>query len=181
MAVGTYLEGFDALVEAADDVALHLALGGFAQIGHSTRRPRHLAWARFLPPEALRRRIAAARVVVCHGGVGILGEAMRAGRPIVALPRRGVTSRRHPAGDQRIFLERLARLHPVRVAAGPEELEQAIAMLLAGPPAVAYRLGSNIPRLIGDFLRSDDCAPRPDKGSCPVGRRGAPGAGSGKE
>ncbi|MDX6750283.1 hypothetical protein SH611_10745 [Geminicoccaceae bacterium 1502E] len=189
VAVGTYIRGFDELVEAADRAACHLALGGFAQIGHSAYLPHTLRWQRFLPPGELQARIAAARVVVCHGGVGILGEAMRAGRPIVALPRRGATGRRNPAGDQSVFLERLAGLFPLRIAGNPEELEQAIAMLLAGPRSIDYRLGSDIPRLIGGFLRGGCCMREHDDGSCPVegpvesvNERERPrGAGSGRE
>ena len=89
VAVGTYIHGFDELVEAADGAVGELGLPGFAQIGHSRVIPRHLAWERFLLPAALAGRIDGAGLVICHGGMGLLGEAMRAGKPIIAMPRSG--------------------------------------------------------------------------------------------
>lgn len=155
VAVGTFLHGFDALVAAADEAAARLAIAGFAQIGGSRVVPRHLDWARTLPPAELRARIAGARVVVCHGGVGILGEAMRAGRPIVAVPRRGPTTAGHPAGDQLPFLERLARRFPIRLCPDPWALVVELEAALAGPTKVVYPLGSDVPDLVARFLASD--------------------------
>lgn len=152
VAVGTFLHGFDSLVAAADEAAAAFGIGGFAQIGGSRVVPRRLEWARFLPPSELRDRIAAARVVVCHGGVGILGEAMRAGRPIVAVARRGPTSFHHPAGDQLPFLRRLAERYPVILSERPEEIGAAIARALAGPATIAYPLGSDVPEIVARFL-----------------------------
>ena len=156
VSVGTFLRGFDALVEAADAACRRLDLEGFAQIGHSAVHPRHLAWARFLPEAELCRRLRAADVVVCHGGMGILGQAMRAGRPIVAVPRKGPTTARNPANDQSAFLERLAERYPIRVCRDVTALPQHLARLLEErPSAVEYQLGSDIPRLIGAFLAAN--------------------------
>lgn len=152
VAVGTFLHGFDALVAAADDAAAVLDLGGLAQIGGSRVLPRRLEWVRFLPPQELRVRIARARVVVCHGGVGILGDAMRARRPIVAVPRRGPTSFDHPAGDQLPLLRRLAERYPIGLCERPEELCTAIARALAGPGEIDYPLGSDVPEIVARFL-----------------------------
>lgn len=154
VAVGTFIRGFDALVDAADGAALRLGLAGFAQIGHSIVEPRHLAWKRFLPPAGLRARIAAADLVVCHGGMGLVGEAMRAGKPIIIVPRRGSPTRASPAGDQTALARRLAALQPVRVCEEPDRLEAALQAALApdaGRPD--YALGSDVPELIAGFLR----------------------------
>lgn len=165
VAVGTCLGGFDELVEAADDAARHLALTGFAQIGHSRHVPRTLRWQRFLPAAEMQARIGEARVVLCHAGVGLLGEAMRAGRPIVAMARRHSAGLQGPGADQSAFLAHLARLQPLRVADDPEQLEQAVAELLAGPPRIDYRLDSDIPQLIADYLRAGCCMGGRDEGS----------------
>lgn len=165
VAVGTFLRGFDALVAAADEAAARLAIAGFAQIGGSRVVPRHLDWARTLPPAELRARIAGARVIVCHGGVGILGEAMRAGRPIVAVPRRGPTTADHPAGDQLGFLERLAGRFPIRLCRDPSGLAAELAAALAGPTRVAYPLGSDVPDLVARFLASDAARSQPGRPS----------------
>lgn len=126
VSVGTFVRGFDELVEAADAAAASLSLR-----------------------DLLRR----AGVVVCHGGMGILGEAMRAGRPIVAVPRRGATTAGNPANDQSGFLERLAERYPIRVCREPGELERHLAEVLDEvPAAVDYGLGSNVPGTIRGFL-----------------------------
>jgi UDP-N-acetylglucosamine transferase subunit ALG13 len=153
VAVGTFREGFDGLVEAADRAAVELDLVGLAQIGHGRYLPAVLAWRRFLPAAELRRRLAEARLVVCHGGMGILGDAMRAGRPIVAVPRRGATSAGHPANDQAALVERLARHHPIRICPSPAELTPVLRAALADAPCpVAYALDSDVPERIAAFL-----------------------------
>ena len=153
VAVGTFIHGFDQLVSAADQAAGELGLGGFAQIGHSRVTPRHLAWDRFLPPLALAARIAAAKLVICHGGIGLLGEAMRAGKPIIAVPRHGRPTRGSPAGDQTALLRRLAERHPIRVCAHTDELAPTLrAMVDRGLEHCAYDLGTDIPKLVTDFL-----------------------------
>ena len=80
VAVGTYIHGFDALVEAADGAVGELGLPGFAQIGHSRVIPRHLAWERFLPPSALAGRIVVSAPILMghHFLVGVIAEFMSA-------------------------------------------------------------------------------------------------------
>jgi UDP-N-acetylglucosamine transferase subunit ALG13 len=153
VAVGTYIHGFDELVGAADHAAASLGVGGFAQIGHSRVVPRHLAWERFLTADLLAQRLTAARVIVCHGGVGLLGEAMRAGKPIIAVPRRGRPTRDRPAGDQTELVRRLAERHPIAVC---EHLRDLPALLRAelerGPATRSYDLDSDVPQLVARFL-----------------------------
>jgi UDP:flavonoid glycosyltransferase YjiC (YdhE family) len=150
--VGTFVHGFDELVEAADLAAARLEVGGFAQIGHSATLPRHLEHARFLPPDELARRLAASRVAVCHAGMGLIGDALRAGCRLVLLPRRGATTRAHPANDQTGFAERLARHLPLRLCREPWELEAAIAAAVADPGPAPAPPGSTVPLLLRRFL-----------------------------
>jgi UDP:flavonoid glycosyltransferase YjiC (YdhE family) len=165
VAVGTFRHGFDALVAAADEAAGALGVPGFAQIGHSAVVPRHLAWARFLAPAELARRIEAAEAVVCHGGIGLIGEAMRAGKPILVLPRRGRPTRASPAGDQSELARRLAERHPIRVGERPEELRAGLAALLASPGPRRYALGSDVPAILTRFLAGDEGQSCPTRSS----------------
>ena len=71
-------------------------------------------------------RIAQARLVICHGGIGLLGEAMRAGKPLIVMPRRGRPTRASPAGDQTALVRRLAERHPLAICDEPSQLKQLI-------------------------------------------------------
>lgn len=153
LSVGTFLKGFDALVDAADHACHRLGVPGFAQIGHSAVIPQHLQWQRFLAAEDMQRLMAGAELVVCHGGMGVIGDAMRAGRPILAVPRQGATSRDNPANDQRGFVERMARQYGIGVCEDLRLLGPTIARMLQGPRQVDYRLGSDVPMILGEWLR----------------------------
>ncbi|MGF1475901.1 MAG: glycosyltransferase [Geminicoccaceae bacterium] len=155
--VGTFHAGFDDLVASLDVAASRLRLRGLAQIGHSRVIPRHLNHVRFLDQEAMQAAIASADIIVCHGGMGIVGEALRAGKRIVAVPRTGPTSAGNPANDQRAFLERVATRFAIQVAETPAEIERGLSHLLDQPPSVMSApvlAVSNVPRLIGSFLAS---------------------------
>jgi UDP-N-acetylglucosamine transferase subunit ALG13 len=153
VAVGTSGNGFDALVEAADRGAAALGATGLAQIGHGRFEPQKLRWARFLPDAVFAARLAEAHVVVCHGGMGVLGEAMRCRRPIVAVPRRGATSARNPTNDQLGLLRRLAERQPIWLCEDPADLGPVLRQVLArrGAP-VDYELATDIPQRIASFL-----------------------------
>lgn len=153
VAVGTYIHGFDELVAAADAVAGELDLEGFAQIGHSRVVPSRLGWERFVTPATMARRIAAAGLVICHGGIGLLGEAMRAAKPIIVMPRQGRPTARSPAGDQTALVHRLAERHPILVCEAPGELAALVrASIARGPGPQRYDLGSDVPELVASFL-----------------------------
>jgi UDP-N-acetylglucosamine transferase subunit ALG13 len=151
-AVGTFVAGFDELVAAVDRACSELDLEGFAQIGHGRLLPAKIGWQRFLPQEELVARFMASRVVVCHAGMGIVGEAMRARVPIVLFPRTGATCPDHPANDQAAFARRIAGRHGLAVCAEGADLARILAQLLALPARPAYRLGSDIPEILGDWL-----------------------------
>ncbi len=153
VAVGTFIHGFDELVAAADHAAAELGLVGFAQVGQSRVVPRCLAWERFLPPAAMADRIADASLVICHGGIGLLGEAMRAAKPIIVMPRRGRPTRKSPAGDQSALVRRLAATHPIAICERPEQLVELVASRLsAGLVPQPYNLASDVPALVAKFL-----------------------------
>jgi hypothetical protein len=83
----------------------------------------------------------------------ILGEAMRAGRSILAVPRTGPTTPDNPANDQREFLQRLSTVHPIEVCPDPAQLLEHLRRLAAATPdRVDYRLDCDIPRIVAGFL-----------------------------
>ncbi len=166
--VGTFAHGFDELVAGADRAASALGIEGFAQIGHSRVVPRHLAHARFLAPDALAERLRQSEVVVCHAGMGLIGDALRARCRIVLVPRQGTISRHHPANDQRRFAERLAALLPLRVCADPAGLAGVIRAALDDPGPPPEAPPSTVPKILRDFLRTGASGPVPPPQSRPA-------------
>jgi UDP-N-acetylglucosamine transferase subunit ALG13 len=61
----------------------------FAQIGPSSYRPKNMEFAQFVGPSEFRERVAAAKVVVAHAGMGSIITALEFGKPIIVMPRRG--------------------------------------------------------------------------------------------
>ena len=152
--VGTFMLGFDALVSGADQAAASLGIRGFAQIGHSTIVPRHLDHARFLPPADLRQHLQASRVAVCHAGMGLIGDALRARCRLILVPRQGATSSRHPANDQSTFAQRLAERLPIRLCLDPADLIPVIEAALADATPSPDLPESTVPALLAGFLAS---------------------------
>ena len=60
---------------------------GFAQIGDGVYQPRHLEWDRYLPEDTFRAKMAAARLIVSHAGIGNLltSDPVRYARNIAVL------------------------------------------------------------------------------------------------
>ena len=86
--VGTELP-FDRLVQPIDEWAGKQKRSDiFAQIGPSGWKPKHIQWTNFLDAAECRRRIAEARVVIAHAGMGTILLARELGRPILVMPRR---------------------------------------------------------------------------------------------
>jgi len=98
-------------------------------------------------------RIGAASLVLCHGGIGLLGEAMRAGKSIIAMPRRGRATATHPAGDQAAVVRRLDDRHGIGVCERPDELAGLVRDRMArGIGPQRYDLSSDVPELVASFL-----------------------------
>lgn len=81
VAIGT--TDFDALLRAMDDLCPTLAEPVVMQIGRSAFVPRHAEHFRFAP--SLAPYYEQAALVVSHGGLGIVTEVIRRGRPLVAV------------------------------------------------------------------------------------------------
>jgi len=81
---------FDRLVKAVDDWAVsHPTVEIFAQIGNTTFRPSSLDFVAFIEPDEFQARMAWARVIVAHAGVGSILAALQLGKPILVMPRLG--------------------------------------------------------------------------------------------
>ena len=152
VAVGTYFRGFDALIAAADAALAKLELPGFAQIGHSTVVPRHLEHARFLPQPALLERLARSELLICHAGMGLIGDGLRAGCRIIVVPRMGAVSAAEPINDQRPLAQRLARELSISLCERPEHLGRIVPLILGEQRRPEAPPTSGAPRIIAEFL-----------------------------
>ena len=103
--VGTTHKPFDSLLKALDNFNKSLQIEISAQIGHSTYLPVHFKWFRFCSPYEMESYIREAEFIISHGGLAIIGECLRAGKPLVVFPR-------HPSeavNPQNELVEFLAR------------------------------------------------------------------------
>jgi UDP-N-acetylglucosamine transferase subunit ALG13 len=106
--LGTNEQPFDRLVRAI--ARLEPAEPMLVQYGSSQEPHGHGEWVDFLPFEELAEHMRAARVVICHAGVGSIMLARRCGKRPIVVPRRlhlgeavddhqlGVARRLHAAG-----------------------------------------------------------------------------------
>jgi UDP-N-acetylglucosamine transferase subunit ALG13 len=81
VAVGT--TDFDALLRAMDELSSRLSEKTIMQIGRGRYIPEHCEYFRFAP--SLQPYYERASLVVSHGGLGIVTEVLRVGRPLVAV------------------------------------------------------------------------------------------------
>lgn len=79
---------FDRLIKLVDDVAAALPSEKFfAQIGDGAYEPAHMPFARMLSRREFGERVAKAKLIVAHAGMGSVISAMERNKPIVLLPR----------------------------------------------------------------------------------------------
>lgn len=154
---GTNEQPFDRLVRAAADLSQRE--DAFVQYG-SSREPHGAGeWVEFLTFDELADRMRAARVVVCHAGVGSIMLARKCGHRPVVLPRRvhlgeavddhqlHMGRRLHDAGI--VTLVEDERELATAVAAGTGVRPDAAADQLAGAAALAADLRG----FLGTLLR----------------------------
>lgn len=87
--VGTQKFPFDRLLKAVDEMA-----GAedwteeiFAQIGCSSYTPIHYKYVKFLDADILTARMCESDLIITHGGVGTLVNALKSGSKVIAVPR----------------------------------------------------------------------------------------------
>jgi UDP-N-acetylglucosamine transferase subunit ALG13 len=147
--VGTNEQPFDRLVRAA------AGLGGdeplLVQHGASNVPHGRGEWVDFLPFDELERRVADARVLVCHAGVGSIMLARRCGKRPIVMPRR------HKFGEavddhQLPLARRLARAGLVTLV--EDEAALAAAIRAPEPPETQVRKVGGADALSADLRRA---------------------------
>jgi len=154
VSVGTFVNGFNELISTMDTACATHGFSAFAQIGNSSILPRHMEYTRFLSSEEMILEIGKASLVVSHGGFGILGDAMRARKPIIAVPRQNAAnSAGAPANDQLPVVKRLHEQYGIGMCVDMRDLPIMVNdVLRASISDVDYRLRCNINKLICNYL-----------------------------
>lgn len=119
--VGTDLP-FDRMVKVVDRWAGERGRDDvFAQIGEGGWKPRNIPHAEFLDPVEFKKRLAEAKVIVAHAGMGSILTSLHHGKPILVMPKRaslGEQRNEHQLATAR----RMEELGKVDVAWDEEEL-----------------------------------------------------------
>lgn len=81
---------FNRLLKAVDDSVANGEINDrvFAQIGHSDYKPQHFQYEKFLDRNEFSEKIKESDIVITHGGTGAIINAVKAGKKVIAVPRR---------------------------------------------------------------------------------------------
>ena len=85
--LGTQKFQMDRLIQAVDELAESVSEEIFVQTGNSTYVPKHCSSKSFVDAQEFQRRIEECSVLITHSGVGTIMRGIRAGKPVVVVPR----------------------------------------------------------------------------------------------
>ena len=86
--VGTHPQSFRRLIVKMDELAAqHPEWSVFGQIGYTDYNPKHFRFTKLIPETEYSKKVAAADVVVSHGGAGAIIHAMQTRKKLVLVPR----------------------------------------------------------------------------------------------
>lgn len=87
--VGSRSFPFDRLLEAVDQAALagEIQERVFAQTGSGSYQPKAFETAAFLDHDQFEQKMEEASLIITHGGTGVIMNAVKRGKRVVAVPR----------------------------------------------------------------------------------------------
>lgn len=132
--VGTMFLDFPRLIHALDAVARDTGRRVLVQIGLGTTVPEHCEYFDFKPRAEVLALQREAEVVVAHGGIGCVLDALEARRPLVIVPRRKAFHE-HLTDHQLEVAEAVQRRGWGRMVLDIAELADACAHPPATPPS----------------------------------------------
>ncbi len=87
VSVGTHPSPFNRLFEQLDKINKKKKFKIFAQTGTSTYKPKTFISKKYVSPLLYDKLIAKSRIIIAHGGAGIIGSALLYSKPLVIVPR----------------------------------------------------------------------------------------------
>ena len=152
--VGSQKFQFNALLEAVDALVASGAVegGAFAQTGACTYEPSHMEHAAFLGREGFRERLKACDIVITHGGTGAIMGAVKAGKKVIAAPRRAERGE-HVDGHQAEIVGQFGEMGLIEPCMDPADLPAAYERVLT-KGYLPYK--SNTDRFCADLAEQID-------------------------
>lgn len=145
--VGTAHKPFVSLLSTIDEFNKTHHKEIIAQIGHSTYVPRYYRWFRFCSPQEMQDYIQEAELIVSHGGLAIIGECLRRGKPLIVVPR----NPEEAVNPQNELVEFLCQEgYLAAVSAGEELLPYLLGEI--HPPQRRFDFKSATPELVAQFV-----------------------------
>ena len=114
--------GFERLVRKMDDIAGRIDEDVIIQIGETKYYPKHAKYFDFTTEEEIKEFCRRARIVVIHGGVGMILDALQEGVPVIVVPR--LKKYGEHIDDHQLYLAReLEKQDKITVVYDVDELE----------------------------------------------------------
>lgn len=124
--VGTMFLDFGRLIRKADEIAEATGERFVVQTGLCTTVPAHCEHFDFRSRDEVLEIQAEARVIICHGGIGTVLDALEAGRPFIVVPRRA-SYNEHLTDHQLDLAEAVERRGWARMVLDMDDLPEACA------------------------------------------------------
>ena len=90
VSTGMHYRGFDRLVKGVDELIRDGKIKErvFIQTGYATFEPEHCEFRKVVPFEEMEALMRECRVLITHGGAGLIADGLEEGKPVIAVPRR---------------------------------------------------------------------------------------------
>lgn len=150
ISVGTFHHGFDRLIKIIDEINQEKNLNCFAQIGNGKYKPMYIKYTNFLNNKEHLNYIKKSRIIITHGGMGVISEVINENKPLVVFPRT-----RHEAGHNQAFaISELKKKINLCICKSKVELKKNITYLLKSKKNFNYKLNrSDIPLIIKNYMK----------------------------
>jgi len=150
--VGMHPQGFERLIRKADELAGKINEEVIMQIGGTGYTPENAKHFDFVTGEEIKELCQKARIVVTHGGVGTILDALAQGTPVIAVPR--LKKCGEVIDDHQSYLvQELEKAGKVTAVYDIEELDSVLAevKLNLAPTKVDRRLITALRRYVEEF------------------------------
>lgn len=153
--LGTQKFQMNRLIEAVDKLAETAEEEFFVQSGNSTYEPKHCQAMNFLDAQEFQRKIEECSVLITHSGVGTIMRAIRAGKPVVVVPRLA-KYHEHVDDHQVQIAEAFASKNCVLHCENLEDLEEIVRKAKTYSFSEYHTPERNIEDIILNFLHGDN-------------------------